>query len=226
MKKSILKLAVAIAAVAFIGISCTKDDITKPTITIEGSSTVTIDLGDTYTDAGATANDDKDGDLTSQITVTNDVDANTVGIYEVVYTVSDEAGNETSETRTVYVRANRLAGTYSVHLTIGSWDTTYSETVTASTDYNAINISNFCAFDGLPLVKPLINGKSIVFNQVVNYDWDNDGTPTNATISGTSLNAYSVVTSPSLDAKIGTLSYTIEYGGGYTDVCTAAYTKQ
>lgn len=225
MKKSFLTLAVAIAAVAFISVSCTKDDVTNPTITITAGTDV-IDLGDTWVDAGATANDDKDGDLTSQIVVSGTVDGTKVGIYEIEYTVSDEAGNTITETRTVTVRANKLAGTYSVHLTIGAWDTTYSETVTSSVDYNAINISNFCAFDGLPLVKPTISGSSVVFNQVINYDWDNDGTSTNATISGTSLNGYSVVTSPTVDARLGTLNYTIEYGGGYTDVCTAVYTKQ
>ena len=62
MKKTFLKIAAAFVAIAFIGVSCTEDDITSPTITLNGSATVSIDLGDTYTDACATANDDKDGD--------------------------------------------------------------------------------------------------------------------------------------------------------------------
>ena len=135
MKKSFLKFAVAIAAVAFIGVSCTEDDITSPTITITGDAAITLNLGDSYTDAGATADDDKDGDLTSQITTTGTVNVNEVGVYEIVYTVEDEAGNSTSETRTVTVKADRLAGSYNVHAVItgagaGTYD--FVETVTAS----------------------------------------------------------------------------------------------
>ena len=229
MKKAFLKFAVAIAAVAFIGVSCTEDDITNPTITITGSAAVTIDLGDTYTDAGATANDDKDGDLTSQITVTDDIDVNKVGVYEVVYTVSDEAGNTTTETRTVTVQANRLAGSYNVHAVVtgagaGTYD--FVEVVTGSSvNYNYIYLMDFCGFPGLQ-VQGTANGSGITFNQTKNYDWDDDGTATDATITGSTLTAFTVTAGATPIAALTNLTYTIDYGASQMDNCVTTYTKQ
>ena len=81
-------------------------DTTAPVITIIGANPVDVDLGATYSDAGATATDVHDGDLTSTITVSSNVDTNTAGTYTVTYTVSDAAGNQATETRTVNVIDN------------------------------------------------------------------------------------------------------------------------
>ncbi|MBI1999387.1 MAG: DUF5011 domain-containing protein [Parcubacteria group bacterium] len=81
-------------------------DTTPPLITLVGSSTVEMLQGDTYADAGATATDDTDGDITAQIVVTNPVDAATLGAYTVRYNVTDAAGNAAAEAaRTVNVVA-------------------------------------------------------------------------------------------------------------------------
>ena len=65
---------------------------------------VYLQIGDTYTDAGATAIDNIDGDLTSSIVTVNPVDTSTAGTYTVTYNVSDAAGNAAEEvTRTVFV---------------------------------------------------------------------------------------------------------------------------
>lgn len=81
-------------------------DTTAPIITLTGSSTVDLIVGDTYADLGATATDDTDGDITAQITVNNPVDTTTVGSYTVRYNVADVAGNQATEvTRTVNVVA-------------------------------------------------------------------------------------------------------------------------
>ena len=52
-------------------------DTTVPVITLTGEATVTIEVGSTYTDAGATATDNYDGDITSSIITENPVDATT-----------------------------------------------------------------------------------------------------------------------------------------------------
>src|SRR5690625_7648548 len=62
-----------------------------------------LDVGETYDEPGATAVDDVVRILSDAIEVTGDVDTSTEGEYEVVYTVSDEAGNEATETRVVNV---------------------------------------------------------------------------------------------------------------------------
>ena len=80
-------------------------DQDAPVITLLGDDPLEITVGDTYTDPGATATDNVDGDLTGSIVVAGDaVDPNTVGTYVVTYNVSDQAGNAANEvTRTVEV---------------------------------------------------------------------------------------------------------------------------
>ena len=64
-----------------------------PVITLTGSD-VTINNGDTYTDAGATATDNEEGDVSANIVVGGDtVDTSTDGTYTITYDVSDGAGN-------------------------------------------------------------------------------------------------------------------------------------
>jgi len=63
-----------------------------------------VDLGDPYIDAGATAIDFLDGNLTNRIVTVNPVDTSVEGVYTVTYNVSDAAGNVAQEvTRTVVV---------------------------------------------------------------------------------------------------------------------------
>ena len=80
-------------------------DTTAPVITLIGSSTINLNLGDTYTELGATASDNIDGDLTSSIVIGGDVvDGNTANTYLVTYNVSDSSGNAATEVvRTVNV---------------------------------------------------------------------------------------------------------------------------
>ena len=80
-------------------------DTVAPVITLTGSATMNIMVGDAFTDPGATATDDVDGDITANIVVAGDaVDVNTAGTYTITYNVSDAAGNAAAEvTRTVIV---------------------------------------------------------------------------------------------------------------------------
>ena len=71
-------------------------DVTVPVITLTGSD-VSQEVGGSYTDAGATALDNIDGDITSNIATVNPVDPSTVGVYTVTYNVSDAAGNPAVE---------------------------------------------------------------------------------------------------------------------------------
>jgi hypothetical protein len=74
-----------------------------PVITLTGASSLVIAVGATFTDPGATATDDGDGDLTSAITTVGDVNTTVVGEYLIVYKVSDTDGNQSQVTRTVTV---------------------------------------------------------------------------------------------------------------------------
>ena len=79
-------------------------DTTAPLVTLIGAKTVTVEVGSAYADAGATAVDLVDGDLTGSIVVTNPVKTNVVGVYVIKYDVSDLHGNPAKTvTRTVKV---------------------------------------------------------------------------------------------------------------------------
>lgn len=80
-------------------------DNTKPVITLNGNSTISINIGTTYTDAGATATDAHSG-LNGNVTVNNPVNTNKAGTYTITYNISDKAGNAATQvTRTVVVNS-------------------------------------------------------------------------------------------------------------------------
>jgi Zn-dependent metalloprotease len=115
-------------------------DTTKPVITLVGPSPVNVNVGDTYNDQGATATDNVDGDITSNIVTVNPVDTNTAGTYIVTYNVSDAAGNAADEvTRTVNVNTVEdttppvitLIGASTINLTVGD---AYNEPGATATD--------------------------------------------------------------------------------------------
>ena len=81
-------------------------DTTPPVITLNGAPSVTLNVGDNYSDAGATASDDVDGDLTGKIVTVDPVDVNTAGDYTITYNVSDAAENPAAQvSRLVHVVA-------------------------------------------------------------------------------------------------------------------------
>ena len=111
-------LAVGSATVSFVGIpdSATDQQYTAsdlvvnltdndaPVITLLGTTPVSVALNSVYSDAGATALDSLDGDITSSIVTVNNVDTAVAGSYTVTYNVSDSAGNAAIEVvRTVNV---------------------------------------------------------------------------------------------------------------------------
>ncbi|RUM94477.1 MAG: hypothetical protein DSZ28_03005 [Thiothrix sp.] len=81
-------------------------DLVEPVIALIGDTTVMVKVGDTYADAGATATDDKDGDITAKIVTLSDVDTTTPGTYTTTYNVTDEVGNTAiGKVRTVVVNS-------------------------------------------------------------------------------------------------------------------------
>ena len=86
------------------------DDI-APIITLTGDSEITLELGSEYIEAGASAIDNVDGDLTNGILITGSVDSNTAGTYTISYDVSDSSGNAANQvSRTIVVNAESESG--------------------------------------------------------------------------------------------------------------------
>lgn len=72
--------------------------------TLSGVGNVRIEEGTPFDPlAGVSANDLEDGDLTDTIIVEGSVDIETVGVYELTYSVTDSAGNTTTATRIITI---------------------------------------------------------------------------------------------------------------------------
>lgn len=86
---------------------------------------MSITVGGTYAELGATCTDDKDATCT--VVTTGTVDVSTVGTYTITYTATDTAGNTSTLTRTVNIVSSpdtipptiTLNGASTVTLTVG-----------------------------------------------------------------------------------------------------------
>ena len=80
------------------------EDNTAPVVTLNGANPMRVDKGGSYSDPGAAAVDEYDGDISGSIIISGDtVNPEIEGSYEVIYTSTDSSGNSTSKTRNVTV---------------------------------------------------------------------------------------------------------------------------
>jgi hypothetical protein len=84
-------------------------DTESPTISLNGEASITIQVGDIYTDAGIAAIDAVDTELSYETKVNGEVvsavniDTAAAGSYTIIYSATDDAGNTGSIARTVVV---------------------------------------------------------------------------------------------------------------------------
>lgn len=107
------KILIAIIAIGLTGtIACKKkisDPVSKiitasyPDITINGDQFISIPVGGTFTDLGASAKDTITDEVLEPIKVTNDIDPTTPGFYTVQYTFKNKNGYTNVGTRFVLV---------------------------------------------------------------------------------------------------------------------------
>jgi len=81
----------------------TVQDTTVPSLFLRGDSNYTHNLNTAWVDPGYDANDTLDGNLTASVSILGTVDVNTTGTYTLNYSVSDTAGNQMDDNRTVNV---------------------------------------------------------------------------------------------------------------------------
>ncbi|MFM9945144.1 MAG: immunoglobulin-like domain-containing protein, partial [Bacteroidia bacterium] len=79
-------------------------DQNKPVITLNGNDTVKIEVFGTYSEDGASAMDNKDGNISNSIVIDGTVNTNVLGTYILTYLVNDQAGNAASKKRVVIVK--------------------------------------------------------------------------------------------------------------------------
>jgi len=160
MKKQILTFsALALLATAAIFTGCKKDDVEAPIITLNGAAAINLSLQSSYTELGATAEDNEDGPV--DVTITGTVNKDLKGAYTITYSATDAAGNTGTETRTVTVvnDADKYAGTYTCTDPAFGSSSPWTQTITASTTLNnTIVFSQFAARTGNNAVTATLTG--------------------------------------------------------------------
>ena len=125
-------------------------------ITLVGSTPIDVEAGSVYIDAGATAFDDGDGDVTASIVTVNPVDTSTLGTYTVTYTVTDSSGWQVDTiTFFAYQTGSTTTSTFTeANLQIWDGDPSAGGTVTVDefTDMVVLTyegeVETWVAFDG------------------------------------------------------------------------------
>jgi plastocyanin len=177
-------------------------DTTPPVISLLGSSTINLNVGDTFTDPGVTANDDVDGDVTLSITASGIVDTSTAGTYVITYSVTDTAGNTTTVDRTIVV--STVASSYSISVTASS-----------NADYTLSGTDANGSVSGNDVSITINTGDTLNFNVDASshpfYIKTAQGTGTDNLASGVSNNG----------ATNGTVTWTPTTAGTYYYQCSA-----
>lgn len=111
-------------------------DKTKPVITLKGSNPMIVEVFYPYVEPGATAIDNKDGNVSGNIVIQSTVDTSRIDTYSVFYSVYDFSNNFSDmQTRTVFVVDTippviHLIGPDTVAVAVGATYTDSGATVT------------------------------------------------------------------------------------------------
>jgi hypothetical protein len=192
-------------------------DFTPPVITLKGEEYVTLSRNSSFEDPGATAIDNVDGDISNRIQVSGTIDSTKFGLYNLVYTVSDRAGNQAVPVvRNVEVVFGRddFLGTYDVNPEEGcspGFQINSPQTLTAGDAADQLVFNDFL---------PLVGGS--VLATVKGFD---------VTLEPTTLQTFFNISGSgtmNTDGKTLIMNITIENTipfVGSTETCTVTYLK-
>lgn len=199
-------------------------DLVPPEITLIGDATVDVECHTEYVDAGATASDNVDGDISGNIQTTNTVDVNVVGAYSVTYNVSDLAGNAA----TPVVRTVNVVDTTAPEIALIGSGTATVQCGSGYVDAGA-TASDTCAGALVPIPSGSVNTSSPGDYTITYNVQDPAG---NAAVSVSRVVTVVDTTAPVI-SLIGQSSVTVECHSAYTDngatasdTCDGALTPQ
>jgi len=185
-----------------------------PVISLLWDSVVTVEIWDSYSDAGAIANDTEEGDLSYKISTVNPVNTSDLGSYVIRYNVIDFSENVANEvTRTVNV-----VDTTPPVITL-SWSTL--QTVKLWESY--IDAGAFCN-DNLDLSCSVITNNPVDINTLWTYIVTYNAVDTNLNIATEVARTVQVITwdIPAI-TLIGNASEIVEINTSYSDVGATAF---
>lgn len=212
------KITLTLFALLAFTFSCKKKK-TAPTLTLNGESSITICLGDVFTDPGAVSIDAYDEDISSLIEVESNVNLDSLGTYTIEYTSTDENDNVSIMTRNIQVSmcVSSIVGDYTVShdcTILGQDIIAENQSISLGATDNDFNIDNFNSF--ISQVPATINGVNVTV-------------PSNVFTIGSGLLSADVTIDGSgtindLGTEI-TIEYNYDAGLLGSGTCTAIYTK-
>ncbi|MFW2340598.1 MAG: immunoglobulin-like domain-containing protein, partial [Acidimicrobiia bacterium] len=191
-------------------------DTTVPVITLSGANPQVIEVGSVYSELGATASDNYDGDISGSIVIdASAVNTVVVGSYAVFYDVTDANGNPGSAIRPVHVVDTTvpivtLAGANPLTIEVGS---TYIELGASASDNYDGDISGSIVIDASAVDTGAVGSNNVFYNV----------TDTNGNAATTVTRTVNVVdTTLPVITLIGASPQTIEVGSAYSELGASA----
>ena len=211
-----LKTTSFLLMISMIMVSCKKKK-TAPTLTLDGASQITMCLGDTYTEAGASAVDAYGDDV--DVVITGDVDVTTIGDYTVTYTATDINENVTTAQTSITIEmcASSLLGDYTIThdcQVLGIDIVSSDQSILPGLNEDQFIIDNFNF--AISQLTASVDGFTITIPQST-FTIGSPPLSTDVTISG-----VGVVNESGTEMVI---TYTYDAGIAGSGTCTATYTK-
>ena len=113
-----------------------KKEDSIPTITLNGSASITLNIGDKYEEQRAKATDKVDGDLTNKIIISGAVNTTKAGTYTINYTVKNSRGISNTVKRTIIVKSNSEVKIPEENKTVVNTTTAPSTSINTNTTIN------------------------------------------------------------------------------------------
>lgn len=161
-------------------------DTEKPSIKLTGNNEINLVLNSAYQELGFESIDNYDGDLTNKVQITNNINSQKVGTYDVVYKVKDSSGNENKVIRKVFVNEK---GPLTMGLSEYSLDGYFDSTILKETSLVGNEYINETVFYGDSITYNFAYYQALPWNVI----WAKSSvTPENAHTWTVPINPYGV----------------------------------
>lgn len=199
------------------------NDTLPPALTLNSDKEMYVLIGGIYSEPGATARDNNDGNITDKISVTGSVDTSRLGTYDIKYAVTDAAGNYMETVRRVNVVANVDNVKSRIYLTFDDGPSgNVTPLILDILKENRVKATFFIidySADKLPLIKRMVNEGHTVGIHGYSHDYKKIYASDNAFMN----NIYTL--RDKLKSDTGYTATVMRFPGGSSNIVSKRYNK-
>jgi len=155
-------------------------DTTPPVVTLNGDDNISLYRHQPYIELNATATDSVDGNVSASIVITGTVDTATLGLYRLIYTAQDSAGNEGNISRWINVSTS----------VVGQTGQTVSYDPNGNVLYDGSQKDDGYYQKGFTLRFTRDNSKEVVTDNIRGLMWEDDSVVSSVTRQWLTDNNY------------------------------------